>query len=202
MEKSRASPQLQKALKRRTRKWRRRQVVLFYVLMFLMVSIQLGADHHGWRHLWITVYPIAAFWGIGSAWFQAQQRVVRGLDDHAQVAHGVNFDQLSETEQAEILRKKNLLLGRLLDSEWASDERQEAFRLQAKAAAYRFLRRALPWFVAGYWGLYLLVRAGDARDAFMDSPVMVSWLALFVVTLPRVIEMWTEPDEIGESRVV
>ena len=36
----------------------------------------------------------------------------------------------------------------------------------------------------------------------MDGPVMISWLAVFVISLPQVIEMWTQPDEVGEPRVV
>ena len=28
-----------------------------------------------------------------------------------------------------------------------------------------------------------------------DSPVIVSWLVVFVISLPQVIEMWTEPHE-------
>jgi hypothetical protein len=170
--------------------------------MFLIVNFQVGNDHHGRRHFWITINPIIIFWGVSSQWFRAQRRIVQGLDDWAQVTHGLNFDQLAEAEQAAILQKKYLLAHRLLDSEWNGDERQEAFRLQAKDAAYRFLRRALPWFVAGYWALYLWVPDGDWRDMFMDAPIVVSWLAVFVVTLPSAIEMWMEPDEVGEARVV
>ncbi len=201
MEKSLASWALRRALKKRTRKWRRRQVVWFYVFMFLIVTFQVGNDHHGRRHFWITINPIVIFWGVGAQWFRAQQRVVKNLDDRAQVSHGVNFDQLTEAEQKEILRKYRI--GRyVLDVEGVSDERQEAFRLQAKDQAYRFLRAALPWFVAVYWALYLWVPAGDWRDMFMDAPIVVSWLAVFVVTLPSAIEMWTEPDEVGEARAV
>jgi len=170
--------------------------------MLLVIPMSLG-DHHrgGWHRLW-GAYPILMMWGVGAQWFRAQRRIVGGLDDWAQVAHGLNFDQLSEAEQAEILRKKYLLAHRVLDSEWRTDERQETFRLQAKDAAYRILKNALPWFVAGYWGLCFLMPVGAARDALTNSPVMVSWLALFVVTLPSAIEMWTEPDDVGEARVV
>jgi hypothetical protein len=131
-----------------------------------------------------------------------QQRIVGSLDDRAQVAHCLNFDQLSEAEQGEILRKRLLGFRLVLDSEGYGDERQEAFRLRAKDVAYRILKSALPWFLAVYWALYLWVQAGDLRDAFMDAPMMVSWLAVFVVALPSAIEMWTEPDEVGEARVV
>ncbi len=202
MEKSKASWQLRQALKKRTRKWRRRQVILFYVFMFLLINFQLGNDHHGRRHFWITINPIIIFWGVSSQWFRAQQRIVQGLDDWAQAMHGLNFDQLAETEQKEILRKKLLGFRRVLDVEWYSDERQVAFRLQARDQAYRILKTALPWFVAVYWALYLWVPAGDWRDMFMDAPIVVSWLAVFVATLPSAIEMWTQPDEVGEARAV
>ena len=202
MEKSKAGWQLKRAMKRRTRKWRRRQVVGFYMLMLLCPLISLGRDHHSWQHLFLAAYPILTIWGISRQWFRAQRRIVQGLDDWAQATRGLNFDQLAETEQGEILQKKPLLANRVLDGEGHADERQEAFRLQAKDKAYRILRAALPWFVAVYWALYLWVPAGDWRDMFMDAPIIVSWLAVFVVTLPSAIEMWTEPDEVGEARVV
>jgi hypothetical protein len=202
MEKSKASWQLRQALKRRTRKWRRRQVVGFYAFMFLWVAFSLGRDHHGWlRFLW-AVYPVAMTWGAGTRWFQMQRRIVASLDDWAQVRHGLNFDQLAEAEQKEILRKKLLGFRLVLDSEGNVDERQEAFRLQAKDTAYRILKTGLPWFVAVYWALYLIVPAGYATRALMDAPTVVSWLAVFVVTLTSAIEMWTEPDEVGEARAV
>jgi hypothetical protein len=176
-------------------------VIGFYLFLFFMPVVILGDDHHGFRHFLWAVYPFVISWGAGSRWFQMQQRIVESLDDRAQVAHGLNFDQLSETAQGEILRRYH---GgrRILDAEWYSDERQEAFRSQAKDTAYRILRTALPWFLAGYWVFYLLVPDGNVRDAFMDAPMMISWLAVFVVTLPSAIEMWTEPDEVGEARVI
>ena len=36
----------------------------------------------------------------------------------------------------------------------------------------------------------------------MDSPVVISWLVVFVISLPQQIEMWTEPDDVGEPRVL
>jgi hypothetical protein len=40
------------------------------------------------------------------------------------------------------------------------------------------------------------------REALMDSPVLIMWLVVFVINLPTLIEMWTEPDEIAEPRAV
>jgi hypothetical protein len=50
--------------------------------------------------------------------------------------------------------------------------------------------------------IYLLMPAGEWKESLMDSPIVISWLVVFVITLPAVIEMWTEPDEAGEARVV
>ncbi len=199
MQKSRASWQLRGALKRRTRKWRRRQVVGFYCLMFLWPLFTAGNDHHSFRHLFWAVYPLYVAISQLSHWRRTQQRVVTNLDDRAQVEHGVNFDQLSDAEQKEILWRYRIGTFRL-DS--IPDERQEMSRLRANEAAFRFLRVALMCFAAAYWMGYLWVPAGDWRDMLMDGPVVISWLVVFVISLPTQIEMWTEPDDIGEPRAV
>jgi hypothetical protein len=90
--------------------------------------------------------------------------------------------------------------GRLLDE--TPDERQEVARLQANDAAFRFLRKTLLWFAAGYWVVWLWMPAGGWRDMLTDSPVIISWLVVFVISLPQVIEMWTEPDDmVSEPRL-
>ena len=114
--------------------------------------------------------------------------VVKSLDDRAQVRHGVNFDQLSDAEQKEILERYRVW-GYAIDPDSNPDERQTASRLRANDAAFRFLRVALPIFVAAYWAVYFLVPAGPWREALTDSPVLIMWLAVFVINLPLVIEM-------------
>ena len=199
MEKSKASWQLRGALKRRTRKWRRRQVVVFYCVMFVWPLVTLGNDHHGFLHLfWAGFAPFIVIWQLPQ-WRRDQQRVVTNLDDRAQVEHGVNFDQLSDAEQKELLARYRIGTFRL---DGVADERQEMSRLRANKAAFRFLRVALLCFAVGYWMVYLWVPAGDWRDMLMDSPVVISWLVVFVISLPQQIEMWTEPDDIGEPRAV
>lgn len=203
VQKSKASSRLRRALKWRTRRYRRRQVFWFYLSMLLGVTITLGRDHHRFRELeWALLLPAGAAmialkeW---SRWSFQRWRCVSSLDDRAQVAHGLNFEQLSAAEQKEILRRYQVG-GRLLDE--TPDERQEAARLQANDAAFRFLRIALLWFAAGYWAVYLWMPSGDWRDMLTDSPVIISWLAVFVISLPQVIEMWTEPDEmVSEPRL-
>ena len=188
---------IQASWKKRTQKWRRRHVIGIYLLALLIAPMRLGEDHHLFRHFHFSIYPIfIAFVGVRN-WYLGQRRIVTSLDDRAQLAHGVNFDELSAEEQKYLLRKYRV--GSYL---LPVDERQQAFRLEAKGKAYRFLQTALPWFVAVYWALYLWIPAGRLRDALMDSPMIVSWLAVLIVTLPSAIEMWTEPDEIGEPRAL
>jgi hypothetical protein len=169
--------------------------------MFLWLSLTLGNDHNGFGHFFWAVYGVLFALSELTQWRRAQQRVVTSLDDRAQVEYRVNFDQLSDAEQKEILRRYRV--GRyVLDADWVVDERQEMSRLRANEAAFRFLRVALLGFAAVYWMAYLWVPAGGWRDMLMDSPVVISWLVVFVISLPHQIEMWTEPDDVGEPRVV
>lgn len=199
MEKSKASWQLRRALKHRSRRWRRRQVVGFYGLLLIYLLVTLGGDHHRFRDLWWAVYGLWIALVNLRQWSRGEPLAVTGLDDRAQLAHGLNFDQLTAAEQKEILsryRVGTVFVNRV------PDERQEALRLRANEAAFRFLRVALLCFAAGYWMVYLWVPAGPWRETLMDSPVVISWLVVFVISLPQMIVMWTEPDEVGEPRAM
>jgi hypothetical protein len=199
MEKSKASWVLRQALKRRTRRWRRRQVVGFYLFMLFTLLISLGADHHGRGHFWFVLYPLVTAISTLSWWGRSQQRTVTSLDDRAQAEHGMNFEQLTDSEQKSILRRYRM--GRYI-LDWTTDERQETSRLRANETAFRILRVALFWFAVCSWVIYFWMPSGDWRDMLMDSPVLISWLGMFVVSLPQAIVMWTEPDEVGEPRLV
>ena len=80
------------------------------------------------------------------------------------------------------------------------NETQHLCRVRACEAAFRVLRRTLPWFAAAYWAVYLWMPTGGWRETLMDSPVLISWLAVFVISLPQAIEIWREPDRTGEPR--
>lgn len=195
-QKSKASARLRMALKWRTRRYRRRQVFSFYGLALLGAMVTLGGEHHRFRDIWWALYSPAICAKMAlKDWSRSsylRRRCVSSLDDRAQVAHGLNFEQLSPDEQTEILRRYQVG-GRYLDE--TPDERQEAARLQANDAAFRLLRRTLLWFAAAYWAAYLWMPAGGWRDVLTDSPVIISWLIVFVISLPQAIELWNEPDE-------
>lgn len=199
MPKSKASRRLRNALETRSRKWRRRQVIGFYLMMLLLVACRAGDDHHGFRHLWFAIYPLLVMVQQLWIWRKSEPLLVTNLDDRAQLEHGVNFDQLSAAEQHEMLGRHRV--GGSVKYQ-VPDERQEALQLRANESAFRFLRVSLLWFIVVYWALYLWLPAGDWRDALTDSPVILSCLVVFVISLPQVIAMWTEPDAIGETRLV
>jgi hypothetical protein len=203
MQKSKASWMLRGALKRRSRQYRRRQVISFYLLMAISLLVTLGADHHSFESVAFTVSLalIATGGGLGLSLAQRNPLVVKSLDDRAQVRHGVNFDELSEAEQKEILQRYRVW-GYVVDPDRNPDERRIALRLHANEAAFRFLRVALPIFAAAYWMVYLWAPSGKWRETLTDSPVLIMWLVVFVLNLPTVIELWTEPDEAGEPRAV
>jgi hypothetical protein len=200
MQSSKASGALRSALKRRTQRWRRRQVFGFYLFMLTCLLVTVGGDHHGFRAFWQALFPILIATSEAlSKWRRSQQRWVMNLDDRAHVEYGVNFDELPAAEQKEILGRYRM--GRYpLDR--IPDERQDTARLRASDTAFRILRVALLCFAAAYWTVYLWMPAGPWKEALMDSPVVISWLVVFVISLPRVVEMWTEPDEVGEPRLV
>ena len=95
MQRSKASWQLRHVLKTRTRRWRRRQVVGFYLLMVICPLTVLGGDHHRFRDLWWAVWGILIAVQTLAQWSRGERVIVGSLDDRAQLAHGLNFDQLS-----------------------------------------------------------------------------------------------------------
>jgi len=174
-------------------------VVWFYLGSVLYLLITIGEDHHRFIRFWTVVSPIFGAFSLARQWRESQQRTVTGLDDRAQVEQGVNFDELSEAAQKELLGRYRM--GRyVLDT--IPDERQQMSQLRSQETAFRILGRVLPVFLTLYWASYLWVPTGDWRDMMMDAPIWVSWLAVYVVTLPIVVEMWNEPDEPGDLRAV
>jgi hypothetical protein len=201
MEKSKANWILRKGSKRRTKKARRRRVLGFYALVLISLLTTLGADHNSFRGLEFAIAPVVIAMGVAvSRGLRSDGHVlVRSLDDRARVEYGVNFDQLRDAEQKGLLGRYRMFAVPL---DRNPDERHRMSRLQADGAASRFLTAALPWFVAVYWMMYLWIPPGGWRERIMDSPVLISWLAVFVVSLPRVIEMWTEPEEVPDPTPV
>jgi hypothetical protein len=60
----------------------------------------------------------------------------------------------------------------------------------------------LPTLAVVYWLGWDLLPVGRFRAGWTDSPVVLTWVLLLVLALPQMIRLWTEPDEVGEPRVV
>jgi len=157
--------------------------------------VTLGGDHHRRVELEkALLFPaMCAFLALKSwsRWSDEIRRACRA----SMTGRRSNMDSTSSNFPRPNRRKSlgGIRGGRLLDE--TLDKRQEAARLQANDAAFRFLRKALLWLVAAYWVVWLWMPAGGWRDMLTDSPVIISWLVAFVISLPVVIEMWSEPEE-------
>ena len=121
------------------------------------------------------------------------------LTDSALLQFGADFDTLTEAERAELvrMRSRQLLMGKL-----ERDEREAELQARAERQAYRLLRPGLGAVVALYWAVCLFGPFGAARRVLMMTAIVVTWLAVAVLVLPTMVRMWTQPDEVGEPRLV
>jgi hypothetical protein len=121
------------------------------------------------------------------------------LEDSAAMQYGSEFDALTEKECEELYERRfrDFILGRA-----CKDEREAELRLQAEGAAYRLLRPALVIAVAGYWAVCLLGPFEPIRETLTITAIAFTWFAVAVLVLPTMVRMWTQPNEIGELRIV
>ena len=190
---------LRQALKNRTRRWRRIQVALFF--FWLVLGLVEGAGRPlSWDTVGIRSFPY--IWAVGQIfgyWRRMRMLPVTSLDDRAMVEYGVEFEQLGEAQQKDLLRRYRVGTY-LLD--YFPDEREGAQERESQMRAYAMLRWLLPIVAAVYAAGWWLLPGGKIRVGWTNGPVVVTWLFLLVLALPQMIWMWTEPDEVGEPRVV
>ena len=197
------SQAFKQAMKRRTRRSRRWEVVFFFAVMALGLcgageSFRLGG-------MWIFVMPYVYAVGRIYSWqvmnwdWQRRMIPVSSLDDRAMLEHGVVFDKLSEAQQKELLGRYRV--GTYLMN-FYPDEREEELRREAQRRAYEWMKVLLPVLAVVYWVGWRLLPEGRLRAGWTDGPVVLAWVLILVLALPQMILMWTEPDEVRESRVV
>lgn len=189
---------VRQALKARTRRARRTQVVLFF--FFLTLGLVEGGRPLSWHTVGIRALPY--IWAIGqvfATWQRQRMLPVTSLDDRAMVEFGVEFEQLGEAEQNDLLRRYRV--GTYLLN-YFPDEREGVQEREAHLHAYGVLRWLLPIVAVVYWLGWGLIPEGAVRAAWTDGPVVMTWVLLLVLGLPQMLRMWTEPDEMGEPRVV
>jgi hypothetical protein len=187
----------------RMRRSRRLVVVMWVGLLgrWLWMTLRTQPWGSGGMDGWFSFQLMVGLMGIGTwalyGWRRGHAQM--SLEDRALAEHGVEFEQLSEPER-ELVFKHSLReqwLGRV-----ERDEREEELQQRAARMAFRILRLGLVLFLLGYWGVCFSRPSGSARAALMVSAVVISWMVMGVLALPQMVRMWTEPDEVGEPRMI
>ena len=121
------------------------------------------------------------------------------LEDSAVMQYGSEFDALTEEQCDELYERRfrDFALGKI-----RKDEREAELRLRAEGAAYRLLRPALTFAIVGYWAVCLLGPFESIRETLAITATAFTWLAVGVLVLPTMVRMWTQPNEVGELRVL
>jgi len=121
------------------------------------------------------------------------------LEDSAMMQHGEEFDALTSAQREQLFQRRvrDFILGSI-----QKDEREAELRLHADSAAYRLLRPGLCIVVAAYWAVCLLGPFEAIREALASTAIAVTWITVAVLVLPTMIRMWTQPNEVGEPRIL
>jgi hypothetical protein len=179
------------SVKKRRRRSRRTEVVLFFVLMAMGLS-EAGSPLV-WRNFGVLMMPYILVIGcVFRDWKWQRTITVTSLDDRAMHEYGVEFEQTTPAQQKDLLNRYRVgtfLLG------YFPDEYEEAQERESHLRAYEVLRFLLPAIAVLYWLGWRLLPVGGVRAAWTNGPVVLTWLILFVLALPQMLRMWTEPDD-------
>jgi hypothetical protein len=182
----------------RSRRARRVLMLLWAAVLAIDVTIAVDIAH---RDPALSILPTLLMFGF-ALW--ALYRTGIGLaqpklEDRAVMQYGAEFDALKEQQRGEVFSQhvRDNIRGKI-----SADEREAELRLRSEREAYRLLRPGLPIAIAAYWAMCLLGPFGQAREALAITAIAFTWLALAVLVLPVMIRIWTEPNEIGEPRIV
>ncbi len=179
-----------------------------YLFCFSAQCAGVVSSLMGWREgAGSRIYGTGAFLYVSTAmgwallWMFFVRRVNSGvsLEDRAQLDFGKPYEQLSSKQKFDVwvrVRREMQAGGR------APDERDALARREAEGRAFRIFRWGVPLFVMGFWVVCLCLPASGARVGLVIGAAVMSGMAIAVVILPDVIRMWTEPDDVGESKVV
>jgi hypothetical protein len=187
------------AMRNRTQRSRRFEVLLFFV--FMAMGLSFAGEPFRWAQLGARVFPlIYAVGRIFRLWNWQRAIPVSSLDDRSVMEYGIEFEKLGEAQQKEILRRYRV--GTYLWN-YFPDELEEARERESYGRAYEVLRWLLPLLAAVYWVGWRLLPEGGLRAGWTDGPVVLTWVLLLVLALPQLIRMWMEPDDlVSEPKIV
>ena len=194
---SKANWWLRRALKFRSQRWRRRQVVFWSVLIGFWWLASIGAEHRGFHGVLHTLYPLMLGVPLGVNW-RNQKTVVRSLEDRAQLEYGRSFDALEEDEKRDILERYQVgprLVMRhqegMNGSRWdwmkwrAGGRRRRRLRFCARRCWWCW--RFIGWGMCGF-------RAGRAAEmdprGWLDPVAWITGIVTLVFVLPNAVWMW------------
>jgi hypothetical protein len=200
---SKASWVLRRALRFRSQRWRRRQVVFWSVLIGFWWLASIGIEHRGFHGVLHTLYPLMLGVPLGLNWRNQRTPVVTSLEDRARLEYGRSFDALGDDEKREILDRYQV--GPCI-MQHQEDEREQMERMKSQEVAARILRTTVLVVLAVYWVGYLWLpsRPGAEMDprGWLDPVAWIMGIVTLVFVLPNAVWMWREPDAVNEMRVV
>jgi hypothetical protein len=155
----------------------------------------------GWPEvaLMVTLGPLTLFaLGVRQAWLGLDKP---GLEDRALTKFDAEMGSLTPQEREAVFLENNR---QLLRNSNDLDERARERCMQAESTAFRVLRLGLPLCVAVYWAVCFWIVGADneGHRGLVMGAVAASWSVFGVLILPVVIRMWSDPDEVGEAKVV
>jgi hypothetical protein len=194
----------------------RRALAVFTVLVFAVVLFGWAyiesEDHldlHRLLHR-LIIFLTAMTWTFNmgmmlffSKWMLAMSG--SSVEDRAVLEYGTSYDKLTPQERREMLLRYRV---ELLSQPFRPDEWQTAQHERAERTAFRLLRRSAVAVTVAGWAVYLMapkIALGwwlRWRGLLVDSPLALLWMAMALFALPTLVRMWTQPDEVGEPRVV
>jgi hypothetical protein len=192
------SYEFRQALKHRSRRSRRIQVLLFFA--FVAVGLSYAGQPWTWQNFPEQVLPyLMVFTLVYRVWDWTQLLKISSLDDRAMLEYDKEFEQLAKNEQETILRQYRV--GTYV-VDHLPDERQMEVKRDAHVRASEIVRLLLPAIAVVYWAGWRFLPEGRLRAGWTDGPVVMVWAGLVVVALPQILQMWSEPDDLGEPKIV
>lgn len=187
-----------RAMKNRTQRSRRVEVLFFFVIMAMGLSF--AGEPFRWGQLGARALPlIYAVGRIFRLWNWQRAIPVSSLDDRSVMEYGTEFEKLGVLQQKEILKRYRV--GTYLLN-YFPDELESAREAESHLQGYEAMKVLLPSIAVVYWLGWDLLPAGRFRAGWTDGPVVLTWVLLLVLALPQIIQLWTEPDEVREPTVV
>lgn len=184
---------LKQALKFRSQRWRRWQVVLCSLLITVLWLMTIGETHHGF-YKGVKLLNVLTFSLLFTAGWTRRGSFITDLNDRAIYEFGRGWDELSEAEQDSLRGDK--VLGTYFSLS-RPDGPREMLRLKTVERSWTILQVTLVIVLIVYltaWDLLPNHPDGLNPRDLIDPVAWFVGLVSFCIVLPGAVWMWTEPD--------